>query len=142
MSTGMVLWILQDLVQVAGAIANVAAAPSGHSTALANLTPADVEEWLTQAQALDLTDVHSHRGILFLEHLLATLAPKETALLPNFPNPFNPETWIPYQLANDANVALTVYDTNGVPVRQFDLGHQSAGFYTTRTKAAYWDGRK
>ncbi|RKU35306.1 hypothetical protein C6496_17065, partial [Candidatus Poribacteria bacterium] len=100
-----------------------------------------VEEWLTQAQMLDFTDVRSQRGILFLKQLLATLAPKETALLPNFPNPFNPETWIPYQLANDADVTLTVYDINGAPVRQFDLGHQSAGFYTTRTKAAYWDGR-
>ena len=132
---------IADLVQVAGAIGSTATAPAGHSLALASLTPDDVEEWLTQVQALDLTDVHSHRGILFLEQLLATLAPKETALLPNYPNPFNPETWIPYQLADDANVTLTVYDTNGVPVRQFDLGHQSAGFYTTRTKAAYWDGR-
>ena len=132
---------IADLVQVAGAIGNTTAAPPVHPTALANLTPADVEEWLIQAQTLDLTDVRSQRGILFLEHLLATLGPKETALLANFPNPFNPETWIPYQLANDANVTLTVYDTNGAPVRQFDLGHQSAGFYTTRTKAAYWDGR-
>jgi flagellar hook assembly protein FlgD len=62
-------------------------------------------------------------------------------LLPNYPNPFNPETWIPYQLANDADVTLTVYDTNGTPVRQFDLGHQPVGFYTSRMKAAYWDGR-
>jgi hypothetical protein len=69
------------------------------------------------------------------------LVPKETALLSNYPNPFNPETWIPYQLANDADVTLTVYDTKGTPVRQFDLGYQPAGFYTARTKAAYWDGR-
>ena len=130
-----------DLVQVAGAIANVAAAPAVHPIALTNLTSTDIEGWLTQAQALDLTDVRSQRGILFLEQLLVTLDPKETALLPNFPNPFNPETWIPYQLANDADVTLIVYDTEGTPVRQFDLGHQSAGFYTTRMKAAYWDGR-
>ena len=132
---------IADLIQVASAIGNVAAAPAGHPIALTNLTAADIEGWLTQAQALNLTDVRSQRGILFLEQLLATLAPKETALLPNFPNPFNPETWIPYQLANDADVTLTIYDINGIPVRQFELGHQSAGFYTTQTKAAYWDGR-
>ena len=132
---------IADLVQVAGAIGTVAAAPSVHSLALASLTPADVEGWLTQAQVLDLTDIRSQKGILFLEQLLGALAPKETALLPNYPNPFNPETWIPYQLANDAEVTLTVYGINGAPVRQFDLGHQSAGFYTTRTEATYWDGR-
>ena len=132
---------IADLVQVAGAISNALAAPSVHPYVLANLTNTDVEGWLSQAQALDLTDVRSQRGILFLEQLLATLAPKKTALLPNFPNPFNPETWIPYQLANDADVTLIVYDTSGTPVRQFDLGYQSSGFYTTRMKAAYWDGR-
>jgi hypothetical protein len=132
---------IADLVQVAGAIGNAAAAPSAHPQALAMITPADVEGWLTQAQGLDLTDLRSQRGIIFLEHLLAALAPKETALLPNYPNPFNPETWIPYQLAHDADVTLTVYDTKGTPVWQLELGNQPAGFYTTRTKAAYWDGR-
>ena len=132
---------IADLVEVAGAIGNTAAAPAGKSLARANLTRDDVEGWLIEAQGLDLTDVHSQRGLLFLEQLLAALAPKETALLPNFPNPFNPETWIPYQLAHDADVTLTIYDVQGMPVRQFELGHQSAGFYTTRTEAAYWDGR-
>ena len=130
-----------DLVQVAGAIGNTAAAPAGHHLALTNLTPADVEGWLIQAQGLDLTDIRTQKGILFLEQLLVSLVPKETALLTNYPNPFNPETWIPYQLANDADVTLTIYDTKGTPVRQFDLGYQSAGYYTGRTKAAYWDGR-
>ena len=73
--------------------------------------------------------------------LLAALVPQETALLPNYPNPFNPEAWIPYQLANDADVTLTVYDMKGTPVRRFDLGYQAAGFYIDRTNAAYWDGR-
>ena len=132
---------IADLVQIAGAIGNTTAAPAGHPLALTNLTPADVEGWLTQAQGLVLTDIRTQRGILFLEQLLASLVPKETALLSNYPNPFNPETWIPYQLARDADVTLTVYDTKGTPVRQFDLGYQSAGFYTARTKAAYWNGR-
>ena len=132
---------IADLVQVAGAIGNTTVAPAAHPLSLTNLAPADVEGWLTQAQGLDLTEVRMQRGIIFLEQLLAALVPKETALLPNYPNPFNPETWIPYQLANDADVTLTVYDTKGSLVRQFDLGYQSAGFYTNRTKAAYWDGR-
>jgi flagellar hook assembly protein FlgD len=62
-------------------------------------------------------------------------------LLPNYPNPFNPETWIPYHLADDADVHLTIYDIKGMVVRQLDLGHQQAGHYTDRARAAYWDGR-
>ena len=62
-------------------------------------------------------------------------------LLGNYPNPFNPETWIPYHLATDAKVILTIYDTKGrVMVRQLDLGSQPAGYYTNRHRAAYWDG--
>ena len=68
-------------------------------------------------------------------------SPKRTQLLQNYPNPFNPETWIPYHLTHDAAVQLTIYDTKGELVRQFDLGHQLAGYYTDRTKAAYWNGR-
>ncbi len=64
-----------------------------------------------------------------------------TELLPNYPNPFNPETWIPYRLAEDAEVTLTIYDTKGQVVRTFELGHQSAGAYETRSKAVYWNGR-
>ena len=64
-----------------------------------------------------------------------------TELLPNYPNPFNPETWIPYRLAEDADVTLTIYDTRGQVVRTFVLGHQSAGAYETRDKAIYWNGR-
>ena len=68
-------------------------------------------------------------------------APDENLLLPNYPNPFNPETWIPYQLATDTHVRITIYDTQGVVVRRLELGHQPAGYYTSRDRAAYWDGR-
>ena len=72
----------------------------------------------------------------------ATIAgPEQTLLLSNYPNPFNPETWIPYQLAVSADVRVTIYDALGIVVRELELGHQSAGFYTTRSRAAYWDGR-
>ena len=67
--------------------------------------------------------------------------PDKTIIEQNYPNPFNPETWIPYHLAHDADVTITIYDTTGAIVRQLDLGHQSGGYYTNRTKAAYWDGR-
>ena len=67
--------------------------------------------------------------------------PSETTLSANYPNPFNPETWIPYQLANASDVKITIYDARGRVVRVLDLGHQRAGYYTSRSRAAYWDGR-
>ena len=130
-----------DLVLVAGALGNVAAAPSANPRALAMLTATDVGQWLAQAQTLDLMDTASREGVLVLEQLLAVLAPKETILLPNYPNPFNPETWIPYKLAKNASVTLTIYDTTGVVVRRLDLGHRMTGFYESRSKAIYWDGK-
>ena len=67
--------------------------------------------------------------------------PDKTALLSNYPNPFNPETWIPYQLAKSADVTLTIYNMRGVVVRELALGYKSAGYYTSKNRAAYWDGR-
>ena len=81
------------------------------------------------------------QGWIQLPLLVAYEIPSETQLLRNYPNPFNPETWIPYHLANDSDVLLSIYDINGVLVRELDLGHQQAGYYTDRTRAAYWDGR-
>ena len=132
---------IQDLVLVAGAFGNTAAAPALRSQALAMLNAADVQGWLTQAHGLNLTDAASQRGIIFLEQLLSVLIPKETALLHNYPNPFNPETWIPYDLAKDAEVTLHIYAVNGTLVRTLALGHQAAGIYQNRSRAAYWDGR-
>ena len=67
--------------------------------------------------------------------------PDETVLLPNYPNPFNPETWIPYQLAESADVTVTIYDVRGIMVRRLAFGYQPAGFYYKRERAAHWDGR-
>ena len=72
---------------------------------------------------------------------LNAVIPQETFLLPNYPNPFNPETWIPYHLSKDAEVTVSIYSVNGALVRTLDLGHQSAGLYRSRSRAAYWDGR-
>ena len=76
-----------------------------------------------------------------LEELLASLTPKVTALLPNYPNPFNPETWIPFQLASPADVRITIYAADGKLVRTLEFGHQPVGIYRQRSRAAYWDGR-
>ena len=130
-----------DLVKVAGEIGTGAAAPSAHPQILKILTAADVRQWLTQAQHANLTDATSQRGILMLQQLLSALIPKETSLLPNYPNPFNPETWIPYQLAQNAEVTLTIYAADGKVVRTLALGQQSAGMYHNKNRAAYWDGR-
>ena len=67
--------------------------------------------------------------------------PDQTRLLPNFPNPFNPETWIPYQLADDARVRIHIYDLKGRHIRTLDLGQKPVGYYVARETAAYWDGR-
>jgi hypothetical protein len=69
------------------------------------------------------------------------LAPTRTQLLANYPNPFNPETWIPFTLAADADVIVNVYDVNGRRVRSVELGRLDAGRYSDRHRAAYWDGR-
>ena len=77
-----------------------------------------------------------------LERRVTTLGNiKRTALLQNFPNPFNPETWIPYQLAIDSLVTLNIYDQSGHIVRTLDIGHQKSGVYRDKASAAYWDGR-
>ena len=84
-------------------------------------------------------DVKNSR--ITLEDLVAYEIPAETALLNNYPNPFNPETWIPYHLSEDADVKLTIYNISGEVVRDIDVGHQTAAKYDTRSKAIYWDGR-
>ena len=130
-----------DLVLVANAFGANAAAPSVNPQVLELLTAADVKGWLTQAQQLSFIDPAYLRGITVLEQLHKALTPKATALLANYPNPFNPETWIPYHLAKDAEVTMHIYAMNGTLVRTLALGHQAAGMYQNRSRAAYWDGK-
>ena len=127
-----------DLIRVAQGIAGSPAAPAAGAK---SVDAAMIEAWIAHARLEDDGSVAFKQGIENLQNLLASLIPEETALLHNYPNPFNPETWIPYQLAHAADVTLTIYDTKGVLVRQLDLGHQQAGYYTNKTRAAYWDGR-
>ena len=100
-----------------------------------------VQTWLALARVENDGSVVFRQGIANLESLLASLLPKETALLANYPNPFNPETWIPYQLAKPAAVAVSIHSADGTLVRTLLLGEQSAGIYQRRSRAAYWDGK-
>ena len=81
------------------------------------------------------------RSLIKLPALATYEIPTETELLANYPNPFNPETWIPYRLAEDAFVTLTIYGLGGRVVRTLDVGHRTAAAYENRSKAIYWDGR-
>ena len=109
--------------------------------AVNNPTADQIQSWITQAMQVDDGSPAFRRGIRSLQYLLLKLRPETTALLPNYPNPFNPETWIPYHLANASDVQITIYNARGSIVRKLTLGHQAAGYYTDRNRAAYWDGR-
>ena len=127
-----------DLTLVAQGIGKTtAAAPPAHG-----LESKTIETWIAGARLADDGSIAFRQGIANLESLLASLIiPQETALLANYPNPFNPETWIPYQLATPAEVMLTIYDMTGSTVRHLEMGHQPAGLYQRRSRAVYWDGR-
>ena len=134
-----------DLVMVAGNFdkSNVIASP----TLLTNqLTFTTQQKWSIQSAMVELEDmpVCSELEELVL-HLLQTMLPErlpeQTQLLPNYPNPFNPETWIPYYLSQDAEVVVCIYDSRGRIVRTLDMGFQSFGYYASRDKSAYWNGK-
>ena len=100
-----------------------------------------VEHWLTEAHLTTDGSLAFQEGIAALERLMTTAVPSETVLLPNYPNPFNPETWIPYDLAGDSDVTIHIYNVRGETVRQLSLGYRRAGSYRSQSRAAYWDGR-
>ena len=129
---------IRDLVLVAGAFGGTASAPS--LLAKTRITATTVAGWLTAAQRLK-SHASYERGLRHLQNLHAMLAKTQTELLANYPNPFNPETWLPYRLANAAQVSVYIYNAQGLLVRTLALGHQSAGIYQDKSRAAYWDGR-
>ena len=73
--------------------------------------------------------------------ILPKRLPTQTQLLANYPNPFNPETWIPFKLAQDSTVTARIYDVTGKQIRIIELGHVAAGNYVEVNKAIYWDGK-
>ena len=129
-----------DLTLVAQGIGKTAAAAP--EVATGRVEVATVEAWIAEARLANDGSITFRQGIANLQNLLASLiVPQETALHPNYPNPFNPETWIPYRLAAPGKVTLMIYDMHGGAVRQLEMGHQAAGMYQSRSRALYWDGR-
>ena len=130
---------MDDLVFVANAWGRVAGAPTaGTVNTWLQLARQNVSEGVTTSTPEGFPYA---RGLQTLEHLARALTPETTALLANYPNPFNPETWIPYQLAKAADVTVSIHAADGNLVRTLVLGHQDAGLYKHRTQAAYWDGK-
>ncbi len=134
---------ISDLIVVAqhlGTETDIGAAP---------LSPAMVKNWITLAWDEYDGSIEFQKGITNLENLLVSLTSEKldeiiiekTALFANYPNPFNPETWIPYQLAMPSEVVMTIHSATGKVVRTLTLGHQPAGVYKTQNRAAHWNGR-
>lgn len=115
-------------------------APPLHGN-VAVLNPETIQAWIDFARVADDGSIVYDLAISNLERLLVSQMPTETKLLLNYPNPFNPETWIPYQLAEATEVTISIYTVNGMPIRTLALGHQAAGVYQSKSQAAYWDGR-
>ena len=133
---------IADLVQVAQYLGQSTYSSAPNRVVVpAGLTYKTVQSWIDSARAADDGSLAFRQGITNLELLLTLIIPEETALLHNYPNPFNPETWIPYHLSGSAYVSLTIYAIDGKVVRHLDLGHQAAGYYQSKSRAAYWDGR-
>ena len=136
---------VDDFIAVAEAVDAAAGAPALTQANIktGSLQAADVQRWIRDAKAANADPA----GIAALERLLTSLSrrnlpvPKETVLLANYPNPFNPETWIPYQLSETAEVTVTIHSSDGKLVRTLELGQVPAGVYSDKDRAAYWDGR-
>ncbi len=132
-----------DLITVAQNFGeSSASAPASVVSGSEELTPAMIQTWIQEAQVEDDGSIAFKQGIANLQKLLESITvPKKTKLLTNYPNPFNPETWIPYHLAEPADVTLTIYAANGIVVRTLMLGHQTTGIYQSRGRAVYWNGK-
>ena len=142
--------VLEAVAEQANAIDGVAEAPAHFSTSqqtrFSGIAYRNVAAAFSDVKHLATDDARLGKWMPLLQELLHRLTemqeiPDTTALLPNYPNPFNPETWIPYQLAAAAEVAVTIYDVRGGMVRALTFGHQPAGVYESRGRAAYWDGK-
>ena len=135
---------IQDLIIVAQHLgeSTTSASPSIFAmNGIEDLNPAMIQAWIAQAQVENDGSAAFRQGIENLQKLLTLFIPEKTVLLHNYPNPFNPETWISYQLAEPAEVTLTIHSVNGTLIRTLALGHHRAGTYQTRSRAAYWDGK-
>ena len=134
---------IKDLTAVAKAVnPNFAAPTLAQEITTLPFTAKEIQQWIQDAkkQGVDA------EGIATLEQLLTAVLhqanpPKETALLANYPNPFNTETWIPYQLAKPAEVTVSIHAADAKLVRTLELGQLPASVYQDKDRAAYWDGK-
>ena len=130
-----------DADDIRAVFAALVAANAGAPAHLTH-TAKTLQDYVRQAKQRGMLDANFQQGLAVLEELMEPfLIPNETALLRNYPNPFNPETWLPYQLAKSSDVTFSIYSVNGTLVRTLSLGYQAAGVYRSRSRAAYWDGR-
>ncbi len=135
-----------DLVFIAEHLSQNAAAPA--QLDLIKSIPSTAKEIITAQRALSELEALPNKSqgvqlaIELLRHYLsiASQSVQETKLLPNYPNPFNPDTWMPYQLSERATVTVKIYDVSGSLVRTIGVGHKPVGYYLTRERAVYWDG--
>ena len=132
-----------DLVIVAGNFGkSLVAAPS-----MISMIELTTEQKHHITSAIDQLESNSSRSneeeiaLNVLKAIQPERLPTQTQLLANYPNPFNPETWIPFQLAQDSTVTAKIYDLTGKQIRTIELGHIPAGNYVESSKAIYWDGR-
>ena len=99
------------------------------------------------ASAIDHLESNSNRSgaeemaLNVLKSILPERLPTSTQLLVNYPNPFNPETWIPFELSQDRAVTISIYDVHSQRIRSLQLGQLTAGRYVTADQAAYWGGK-
>ena len=140
---------IEDLIVVAKAVDSQAPVDAQAAPILAqhlhdfSFTAEDAQQWIQDAQDVgaDPQTIAILERFLAVGTRMAQPTPEKTVLLANYPNPFNPETWIPYQLAQPAEVAVFIHTANGALVRSLPLGEMPAGVYQSRSRAAYWDGK-
>ena len=140
---------IEDLIVVAKAVDSQTTTDSQAAPTLAqqsrylSFTAAEVQQWIQDARDIgsDVQTIAVLKQFLTPLTQIAQPTPGKTVLLANYPNPFNPETWIPYQLAQPAEIAVFIHTANGTLVRTLSLGEMPAGVYQSRSRAAYWDGK-
>ena len=137
---------IREIIQVRKAVKNGVSASGTLATitfAVKDVSVADstrlslVNVAMADSSARKVKTIHSELEL----HWERLLIPQKSGLLQNYPNPFNPETWIPYCLSQTADVTIRIYDLKGQLVRAFHIGSRPAGWYVSKTKATYWNGR-
>ena len=130
-----------DLIDLRGQIQGAAAAPTLLGMKFSSVQIERLQGLIDELIASGDRSPAALKTLIYLQQLIVMARPEKTQLLANYPNPFNPETWIPYELATHTDVCITIYNAQGVVIRTLQLGQQSAGYYTDRERAAYWDGK-